>query len=81
MLYQRMKANTRRAAASAAGPGGHPGNGSVASVTGLHPEHRLFGQATLGPDPTLRPQSRRSKTAQPGGSRRTRRPAPSHTSA
>jgi hypothetical protein len=50
-LYQRMKADARRAAASAAGPGGHPGNGSAASVAGLHPEHRLFGQAAPGPGP------------------------------
>ena len=51
-LYQHMKAGARRAAA--AGPGGHPGNGSVASAAGSHPGHRLFGQATPGPDPTLR---------------------------
>src|SRR6266699_3572259 len=55
-LYQRMKADARRAAASLMGPGGHPGNGSVASAAGLHPADRLFGQATPGPDPTLRPQ-------------------------
>ena len=32
-IYQRMKTDARRAAA-AAGPGGHPGNGSVASGAG-----------------------------------------------
>jgi len=49
-VYQRLKADARRAA-GATGPGGHPGNGSVASVAGLHPADRLFGQATPGPAP------------------------------
>jgi len=80
-IYQRMKADARRAAAAAAGPGGHPGNGSVASVAGSHPADRLFGQATPGPEPTLRPRPGRSKATRPGSSRRTRRPAPGHTSA
>ncbi len=31
------------------GPGGQPGNDSAASAAGLHPERRLFGQATPGP--------------------------------
>ena len=64
-LYQRMKADARRAAAAASttGPGGHPGNGSVASVAGLHPADRLFGQATPGPAPTLRSRPDPSKTA------------------
>jgi transposase len=75
-LYRRLKAGARRAAASIAGPGGHPGNGSIASAAGLHPAGRLFGQATPGPDPTLRPHPRRSKAARPGSSRRTRRPVP-----
>jgi transposase len=74
-LYQRMKADARRAAASMAGPGGHPGNGSAASVAGLHPADRLFGQATPGPAPTLRPQPARSKAKRSGSSRQTRRPA------
>jgi transposase len=60
-IYQRLKADARRAAA-AAGPGGHPGNGSVASAAGLHPADRLFGQATPGPAPTLRPRPGPSKT-------------------
>ena len=75
-LYQRMKADARRAA----GPGGHPGNGSVASVAGLHPADRLFGQATPGPEPTLRPRPGPSKTTRQGSSRRTRRLVPEHTS-
>ena len=77
-IYQRMKADARRAGA---GPGGHPGNGSVASAAGSHPEHRLFGPATPGPEPTLRPRPGPSKATRPGSSRRTRRPVPSHTSA
>ncbi len=76
-IYQRLKADARRAA----GPGGHPGNGSVASAAGLHPADRLFGQATPGPSPTLRPQPDRSKAARPGSSRRARRPVPAHTPA
>ena len=35
-IYQHLKADARRAAATA-GPAGHPGNGSVASAAGLHP--------------------------------------------
>ena len=77
-LYQRMKADARRAAGTA-GPGGHPGNGSVASVAGLHPADRLFGQATPGPDPTLRPQPRPSKGTRPA--RKTRRPVTARTPA
>ena len=78
-IYQHLKADARRAAA-AAGPGGHPGNGSVASAAGSHPEHRLFGQATPGPEPTLRPRPGPSKTTRQGSSRRTRRLVPEHTS-
>jgi transposase len=59
-LYKRLRADAARAAA---GPGGHPGNGSSASAAGLHPERRLFGQATPGPAPTLRPRPGTSKTA------------------
>jgi transposase len=40
-LYQRMKADVRPRCR----PGRAPGNGSVASAAGSHPEHRLFGQA------------------------------------
>ena len=76
-LYQRMKADARRAAAAGiTGPGGHPGNGSAASAAGLHPADRLFGQATPGPSPTLRPRPGHSKATHPGSPRRTRRPAP-----
>ncbi len=81
-LYQRMKADARRAAAAAAaGPEGHPGNGFEASVVGLHPADRLFGQATPGPAPTLRPRPGRSKAAHAGSSRQARPAVPAHTSA
>ncbi len=62
-IYRHLKADAARAASSSQGPGGHPGNGSSASVTGLHPEHRLFGQATPGPAPTLRSRPAASKAA------------------
>jgi transposase len=56
-IFGRLQADARQASAPAStdGPGGQPGNGSVASAAGSHPEHRLFGQATPGPEPTLRP--------------------------
>ena len=79
-LYQKMKADARRTARGE-GPGGHPGNGSVASVAGLHPADRLFGQATPGPDPTLRPQPRPSKGTRPASPRQARRPAHARTPA
>ena len=60
-IYRHLKADAARAAASSAqGPGGQPGNDSVASAAGSHPERQLFGQATPGPAPTLR--SRPKKT-------------------
>ena len=66
-IYQRLKADAARtAAASAEGPGGQPGNDSVASAAGSHPENQLFGEATPGPATTLR---------RPDGHPRTR-PAP-----
>ena len=77
-LYQRMKADARRAA-GLAGPGGQPGSDCVASAAGLHPERRLFGQATPGPDPTLRPQPRPSKGTRPA--RQARKPVTARTPA
>jgi len=70
-IYQHLKADARRAAA---GPGGHPGNGSVASAAGSHPEHRLFGQATPGPEPSLRSRPGPSKGARRTGTPRQTRP-------
>jgi transposase len=64
VIFARLQADARRAAAaSAAGPGGQPGNDSVASVAGSHPDYRLFGQATPRPATTLRspPASQRLK--------------------
>ena len=48
-IFACLQADARRAAARAVGPGGQPGNDSVASAAGSHPGHRLFGQATPGP--------------------------------
>ena len=59
-LYTRLRHDAEQAAHVAAGPGGHSGNDSVACVAGSHPEHRLFGQATPGPDRTLRPARTRA---------------------
>ena len=55
-IFKHLKADAARAAraVTASGPGGQPGNDSVASAAGSHPERRLFGQATPGPAPTLR---------------------------
>jgi transposase len=59
-IYARLLADARQAAAaSAAGPGGQPGNDSDSIAAGLHPGHRVFGQATPGPGTTLRPTTRR----------------------
>jgi transposase len=77
-ICQHLKAGARRVAA---GSGGHPGNDSVASTAGSHPADRLFGQATPGPAPTIRPRPGPSKATRPGSSRRTRRPVTAHTSA
>ena len=81
-LYQRMKADARRAA-GITGPGGHPGNGSVASVTGLHPADRLFGQAVpdltppYDPGPAAPRPRRLAARGGPGGRcPRTRPPDP-----
>jgi transposase len=66
-FYKHLKADAARAVAdSVQGPGGQPGNDSVASAAGSHPERQLFGQATPGPQPTLRPQPKptRKSTSQ-----------------
>ena len=66
-IYSRLQADARRAAAAAAtaGPGGQPGNDSVASAAGSHPENRLFGPATPEPDTTpMTPAPRRTCPAQ-----------------
>ena len=54
-IHARLRADARQAAAAALkNPGGQPGNDSDSSAAGSHPRHRLFGQATPGPDPSLR---------------------------
>ena len=56
-IYRKLRADARRASRSAqvTGPGGQAGNDTDASAADSHPEHRLFGEATPGPRPTLRP--------------------------
>jgi transposase len=68
-IYARLKAD---ATTQAAGPGGHPGNGSDSSAAGLHPARRLFGPATPEPATTLRPAARPSRKKSPAGPRRHR---------
>ena len=72
-LYKRLKADAARAAASIQSPGGHAGNDSVASAAGSHPERQLFGQATPGPTPTLRPPVHQRKKATSHATKRTAR--------
>jgi transposase len=48
-IFACLQADARRATARAGGPGGQQGNDSASSAAGLHPRHRLFGQATPGP--------------------------------
>ncbi len=55
-IYARLVADARRVAAARKGPGGQTGNDSASSVAGSHPERRHFGEATPGPEPTLRRQ-------------------------
>jgi transposase len=67
-IYARLQAGAARRATSAAeGPGGQPGNGSDSSAAGSHPGRRLFGKATPGPHPSLRPAApaRRAVPATP----------------
>ena len=74
-IYARLRADARHAASSAnAGPRGQPGNDSDSSAAGSHPERQLFGQATPGPSPTLRPATPASRTMPPKpGPKKTRR--------
>ena len=52
-IFARLQADARQVRAK--GPGGQPGNGSDSSAAGSHPACQLFGPATPGPDPTIRP--------------------------
>ena len=54
-IYARLRADARQAAATASkDPGGQPGNHSDSRAAGSNPEHRPFGQATHGPETSLR---------------------------
>jgi transposase len=54
-IYARLRAGARQAAATCAkDPGGQPGNHSGSRAAGSHPARRLFGQATPGPQTSLR---------------------------
>jgi len=64
-IFARLQADARKAAATAKGPGGQPGNDSASSAASSHPARRLFGQATPGPSPTLRPATPASRTMPP----------------
>ena len=65
-IYARLQADAARcgAAAEAEGPGGQSGNGSVSSAAGSHPGRQLFGQATPGPQPSLRPAATARRAVQ-----------------
>jgi transposase len=81
-IYAALLADAGQAAAARPeGPGGQPGNLSVSGAAGSHPECRLFGQATPGPHPTLRPaaelMARASSPAADPRQRATGRPAAS----
>jgi transposase len=66
VIYARLQADAARGApAQASGPGGQSGNGSVSSAAGSHPRRRLFGQATPGPQPSLRPAAKTRRAVAP----------------
>src|SRR6516165_8699070 len=76
-LYARLRADARNvAAASVKDPGGQPGNHSVSRAAGSHPERQLFGQATPGPQTSLRPRAPLTPATPPSGppAKKTRRP-------
>jgi transposase len=72
-FYKHLKADAARAAGSACSPGGQAGNDSVASAAGSHPECRLFGQATPGPETTLRLEPRTGRKSTSRARRKTTR--------
>jgi transposase len=72
-----LRAATRQAASSAnEGPGGQPGSDSDSGAAGSHPEHQLFGQATPGPDTSLRPATPARPVTPPEPGSRQIRPQP-----
>ena len=57
-MFRRLRVDARRFVSQSAqvtGPGGQAGNVTDASAADSHPGCRLFGTATPGPEPTLRP--------------------------
>jgi transposase len=65
-IYARLCADARQAAAAASkDPGGQPGNDSDSSAAGSHPGHRLFEQATPGPETSLRSAAARTPAIPP----------------
>ena len=72
-VYARLQADAQPAAhAVMTGPGGQPGNDSDSSAAGSHPARRLFGQATPGPAPTIRPGITAGTPSSAKASRKTR---------
>jgi transposase len=62
-IYTRLRYDAVQAAGpTPTGPGGQPGNDAETCAAGSHPEHRLFGRATPGPDATLRPARTRGRS-------------------
>ena len=79
-IFARLQADARRAAeASVTGPGGQPGNDSASSAAGSHPARRLFGQATPGPDTTIRPGTTASTPSGPPSGRTESRDRAGHS--
>ena len=72
-IFARLRADARQA--SAEGPGGQPGNGSDSSAAGSHPERRLFGPVTPGPDTTIRPATTAGTPSPPKPTSKKTRPA------
>jgi transposase len=76
-IYARLLADARQPATGCAtGPGGQPGNDSDSSAAGLHPGHRLFGQATPGPATSLRPATWRKAAPSSKPGPKNTRPSP-----
>jgi transposase len=60
-IYARLRADARLM-----GPGGQPGNHSVSRAASSHPKRQLFGQATPGPQTSLRASARPTPAMTPG---------------
>jgi transposase len=75
-LYAGLRADARQPPGNTEGPGGQPGNDFDSSATGLHPRHRLFGQATPepSPHPTTDTPARRPESPAPAPAKSRRSP-------